>query len=655
MMVKRAAIDILLLFVGVTFGFSQIMENKIDDVRSSIITKPFDVLHYSLNARLAMVDSGFSGSMSVRCVIIQPTDTLWFHSVGLVFDSVRVNGNPVSYQFYPSTERFTIYLPRFFGVGETVLVYIKYVRDLSFRRFEERQGYYFYRPSWQPGFVLENIGYTMSEPFDARLWMPCFDDPSDKATCDITVTVPQGYVAGSNGTLINVTSQDSTTTFYWHENYPLTTYLMCITASKYSTFSHYYHKIINPSDSIEVKYYCWQADSAGSRFSAVLVFEKTALMIERFSRIYGEYPFEKYGMAVAYPFGAFGMEHQTLTTMHRSIISVANYPYYEDVIAHELAHQWWGNLVTCQSFADIWLNEGFASYSEALWREKEYGRASYYQKMRNFLIFNSTWQGAIYDPQSQGFPIFGSNVYHKGAWVLHMLRGVVGDTMFFTILANYRAAYGYSMATTANFQSVVNFTTGENYDWFFNQWIYGRGWPKYTFTTSWDPSDRKYFVTVAQTQDFLWPVFRMPIEFRVHTINGNRTYVVVDSLREQTFKFEPGTQPDSLQFDPQNIILKQVVTKPGIDNIPLNLVLYKNYPNPFNPETTIEFDIPHTTRVRLDVYDVLGRLVDTIMDEVKPVGTTRVRYGGEGLASGVYFVRLQAQELSRIAKMVIVR
>jgi len=648
-------LQIILICATLQPAATQILENKAPRAGIAATAKPYDVLHYAVDAKLGMIDNSFSGRMTITVLITQPTDTLWFHSVGLLFDSVRVEGLGAGYRFYPSDERVTIYPAIRFFVGETLTVFISYMRDPGFPRPEERQGYYYYQPSWQPGFVLANIGYTMSEPYDARLWMPCYDLPDDKATCDISVTVPQGYVAGSNGRLVAVATQGGLVQFRWQEEYPIATYLMCITASEYSTFSHFYHKISNSADSVEVKYYCWPEDSAGSSFSAVLAFQKTTLMMERFSRMFGEFPFEKYGMAVVYPFFAGAMEHQTLTSMHRSIVSVAGYPYYEYVIAHELAHQWWGDLVTCQSFADIWLNEGFASYAEALWNEAEYGNASYEQKMESFLVFNATWGGAIYDPESQGLPIFGSNVYHKAAWVMHMLRRLVGDSTFFNILENYRTAHAYSTATTSDFQSVVDSTTGQNYDWFFDEWIRGHGWPKYAYTSSWNAGTQTYSVDVSQVQDSLWPTFRMPLELRVFTPAGMIVYSVVDSLRFQTFEFRPVTRPDSLQFDPRNAILKQIVRQPGGDRIPEDFRLYQNYPNPFNPETTIEFDLPRTSRVRVDVLDLLGRRIDTILDELKPVGTVRLHYSGSGLASGVYFVRLQAGEVTRIKKMMILR
>lgn len=643
----------------VQFGKSSTRIPEVNHALGIYVSKPFDVLNYSLEARLAMVDSGFTGLMQIRCRITQPTDSLWFHALGLIFSSITVNGVPATFVMNRPSESFSVFLPRLFAIGETTLVEIAYQRDLSFRRFEERQGYYWYRKNYQPGLVPENIGYTFSEPYDARLWMPCFDDPSDKATCSIEITVPNGYTAASNGLLIETRfNPDSTTSFRWIERNQIATYLMVIAATRYSTFSHWYRKETAPAESLEVKYYMWQEDSAGTRWNAVQALGKTVRMMQVYSRLFGEYPFEKYGMATVYPFSYGGMEHQTLSTIHRSWLSVAGFPHNEDGIAHELAHQWWGNLVTCGTFADIWLNEGFASYAEALWREEEYSDSSTLQKMKNFRIFDGSWRRAMYDPVGQGLPLFNGSVYYKGAWVLHMLRNMIGDSLFFAVLRNYRTAYSYGTAITSQFQQIVNATTGNNYDWFFGQWVFGRGWPVLAMSQSWDPNTRSLSVTVYQRQDTLWPTFRLPLEIHVFASGSRTSFRVVDTLRTQTFVFALPTKPDSLQLDPQNLILRQLTTPPpgsGGDPLPERFVLYQNYPNPFNPWTVIEYDVPTTSRVSLEVYDVLGRIITTLVDEVKAVGSHRIRLPSDGLASGVYLVRLKTNQTVLTRKMIILR
>ncbi len=655
---KKLFINLLLILWAVLFAQSQDFfrvgkfetQSVLDKTFPKYLSKPFDVLHYKLDANLAMEDSSFSGTMKMKVLITNPTDSLTMHSVGLVFTSLKVNSNQAAYQFYPTAETFTIYLGRTFVASETVEVEINYYRNLAFLRSPNRQGYYWFRRNpGAPNNIEENIGYTMSEPSDARLWMPCYDDPSDKVTCEINATVPQGYQAGSNGLLVAVSQNgDNTITYRWREDSPITTYLMVITASKYSKFSQYYRRVTNPSDSIEIVNYMWQMDSAGTTWNAVKAFEKVPQMMEVYSRMFGEYPFTKYGHAVAYPFHYEGMEHQTLSTIHRRWISVGAYPFYEDWIAHELVHQWWGNLVTCETWKDIWLNEGFATYSEMLWREFAYGIQSRDELLNRYTRFtDGSWKYAIYDPEGQGIKLFTGNVYQKAGWVLHMLRNVVGDSAFFKILHNYRDAHYYGTATTQDFIDAVNTTTGLNYDWFFNQWIYGKGWLKYASQTSWDSNNNLFTVTVQQQQDVTWPTYKMPLEIKLFWAGRDSTVTVLDSLRLQSFSFIFDTRPDSIQLDPKNKILNQidpVFTFVDDDLLKHGFKLYQNYPNPFNPKTNISYQLSTASYVTLKIYDLLGREIETLVDGLNEAGSQSVEWNAKsasgGLPSGIYFYRL---------------
>jgi aminopeptidase N len=607
--------------------------------------QPYDVLHYKLDASLGMVDGSFSGVMTITLLMkVNSPSSIWFHSLGLIFNSITVNDTVVGFSLDSPNERIRLEMPRIYPAGETLSVKLAYQRDILYPRLDSRQGYYWYAK--RDSTVLENIGYTMSEPSDAKRWIPCYDDPSDKATCEIDIKVPAGYVAASNGTLTSIINLDSVVIFRWREDHPIATYLMCITASKYSTFSDYYHKVTNENDSLEVKYYVWQNDSAGTKYNAVQAFSKVTNMLRVYSTIFGEYPFEKYGMAAVYPFYFGGMEHQTMTSIHRSWLSVRGYPNNEDGIAHELSHEWWGDMVTCESFKDIWLNEGFASFAEALWREHEYGKSEYDRKMRNFLTFSSDWTHNIYDPVGQGQPLFGSAQYHKGAWVMHMLRYVLGDSIFFKSLENYRTAFGYSTASTQDLNTIVNMTSGGNYDWFFNQWIFGPGWPTYAISVAWNDSTSRYDLHLQQVQTS-YPFFKMPIEIRVSSQGYDSVYVGWDSLSYQVFPLQ--AQVDSFRFDPFNHILKKVQSSVLISPA---YELLQNYPNPFKASTRIVYTLPKSQPVVLKVFDVLGREIKTLVNKTQDIGSQTVILDAAGLSTGIYFYKLQTPERTLTRKMI---
>ncbi len=622
--------------------------------------KPYNVLHYKLDANLAMIDSNFSGTMKITALITSPTDSLSFNSFGLTFSSLKVNDSSASYKFYPLLETFSVYLPRTYHPAETLEVKINYSRDLTINRTWNRHGYYWYRKGSQFG-IEENVGYTMSEPIDARRWMPCNDDQADKATCEINATVPVGYTAGSNGLLLGIDNNpDMTVTYRWREDLPITTYLMVITASKYSEYTQHYKRVTNPTDSIEIKNYIWRVDSAGTTWNAVQAFSKVPRMMEVLSNLFGEYPYAKYGHAVVYPFYYEGMEHQTLSTLHRGWLSVNAYPFYDDWIAHELAHQWWGNLVTCRTWPDIWLNEGFATYSEMLWREFNYGILSRDTLLKRYTLFNdASWQYAIYDPVSQGLNLFTGNVYHKAAWVLHMLRYLVGDPAFFTILHNYRDAHYHSSASTQDFINVVNSVTRKNYNWFFDQWIFGKGWLKLAYTTGWDSQNNNFTINLFQEQNLSWPTYKMPFDIKIFFQGYDSTVTVWDSLRIQNYNFIFPQQPDSIRIDPGNKVLKQIVQPSASvdeDLINFGFKLYQNYPNPFNSKTQIRFKILDSGLISLAVYDVLGRIVSVISEnELYKPGDYEKSFDADNLGSGIYFYQLKVNNHISTKKMLLIR
>lgn len=596
--------------------------------------QPFDMLRYRLDLRLAMTTDALEGTCEMTMRLKRNVDSLVLNSVGLALDTIRVDGDRKQAAIDTARETFTIFLNGTRTAGETLRVSIDYRRLQGYRRPSSRQGYYFFRDTIG---LPANLGYTFSEPSDARFWFPCYDEPWEKATAELNLTVPTGYVAASNGRLLGTTNNgNGTTTWHWRQDQPITTYLMCMTVSRFSVSHLAYIK--STGDTIPLQYYAWNAPPFVDSAWTAGFLPTVRHMITAYASLFGEYPFDKYGMTAIVPFGYLGMEHQTLTTMNRYFATS------QRVVSHELAHQWWGDDVTCGTWMDIWLNEGFATYSEALWREYVGGPDSLKKYMRDTLATFQfvSWQGAVYDPVGQGYNLFDQVVYTKAAWVLHTLRGVVGDSTFFRILRAYRSNYQGMSAITAELNAVADSIVGSNMSWFFDQWIYGRGWPKYASRFSW--SVDTLTLTIQQQQDATWPTFRMPMRVRAHHGAQYTDFVVWDSLRVQTFRLPLSVQPDSVVLDPDGWILKQVVAFSDVaeeNERPEQFRLYQNFPNPFNPATTIRFRL-HTAGVTtLRVYDVLGKEVATLVDETLPAGEHAVRFDGSTFASGVYCYRLR--------------
>ncbi len=397
---------------------------------------------------------------------------------------------------------------------------------------------------------------SLSEPYYAYSWWPCKDgdvnlpgDNSDKATMDFTITTPNNFVVPANGVLQSVTPLSGNRNQYaWASQYPIATYLVAFAASNYTTWTKNY---VHPGGTMPVEFFIYpEFDNAGNR----LGWEKATDMMTVFRPLFGEYPFinEKYGI-YNFPFSG-GMEHQTMTGQSS---------FGENLTSHELAHQWWGDNVTCKTWQDIWLNEGFATYGEVLWLEFRTGvqdPAAYQSAILSRTPTNVS--GTVYVPAStmDVNRIFnGDFSYRKGAWVLHQLRHVVGETTFFQIIADYRAAYEGSAATTDDFAAVAEDAYGEDLTWFFDQWVYQPGAPGYRF--GWDSINvdgAEYLhVKIEQTQTSPYPnVFTMPVDI-VATVGGSpQTLMVWNDARTQRFVLPVSEAPSAVQFDPQQWILR---------------------------------------------------------------------------------------------------
>ncbi len=351
--------------------------------------------------------------------------------------------------------------------------------------------------------------YTLSEPWYGYTWWPNKDDNGDKSTFDINTTVPDTMKVVSNGLLLGTdVIAGNKLRFRWHTNYPTAPYLASIAATVYNTWTSTYNY---PGGTMPVQFWIWpESDTVANRTA----WGNCINMLGTYAPIFGVYPFkdEKYGI-YQFTFGG-GMEHQTCTGMGG---------FWESVNAHELAHQWWGDMVTCANWQDIWLNESFATYSEALWSERKTGGsfALYKTTMAGRRPTNTSGTVYCYDITDPNRIFSTSYTYNKGAWALHMLRKIVGDTIFFNCLSAYRNSFQFKAATTDDFINTCEQVYGQDLNWFFDKTVYGGGVPIYQWAWQTKTSNGKNYllVNVKQTQSATYGVFSMPIDIRP-TIGG---------------------------------------------------------------------------------------------------------------------------------------
>ncbi|MEA3287843.1 MAG: M1 family aminopeptidase [Candidatus Marinimicrobia bacterium] len=552
-------------------------------------------------------------------------------SSNMTVDSVYLNGAV----FNHASDVLSITLDGSYDPGESVAVGVAYhghPLESGFQAFEFGTQY-----SAAGGIPMIS---TLSEPYGARSWWPCKDVPTDKAdSVRISITVDEELTAVANGLLASETDNgDGTKTWVWEHRYPITTYLVSLAISEYEYWNDTFH--FTDGDSMLLEYWMYPTYATTNNVDR---WNLTASMIDIYSEAYGKYPFseEKYGMA---QFGWGGaMEHQTCSSMGAS---------GENTIAHELAHQWWGDLVTCSNFHHIWINEGFATYSEALYWGAKNGEDAYHAHMASK---DNNYQGSIYRSDTTNvWSIFNYIVYGKGAWTLHMLRHVIGDENFFETLAQYRDTYQFSHASTENFQEVAEIVWGQDLEWFFDQWIYGTGKPWYDWWWSASPVDEfgssEITVHIDQVQGSFQPTFKMPIDLHFSGFNGDTTLVIWDSLRSQTFSMVLDFEPSDISFDPEVWIHKSAEQVAGLTDRglqPGEFHLLGAYPNPFNAAVTIPYIVNSHFKGALVIYDLRGAEVYTQPLTHQASGQYQLSWNGQNavgqsLASGIYIARIHA-------------
>lgn len=505
--------------------------------RMTTLQEAIDVGYYQIRLTIdpSYITGSVNGSVTIQGRILDAgVDTLQLDlSHFLTADSVKTAG--ISIPFAHQEDLLSIALPTPDSFAEFGVVIYYHGRP-------QRQGYGSFALGTHNG---KPTVATLSEPFYARSWWPCKDHPSDKAdSVDMIVTIRNDLIVVSNGSLVSIVDNgDGSRTTHWHESYPIATYLVSLAIADYYAYS----------DTLRYQDYTMPIDFFHYGEPDNTVRGRNALvkdMIAAFSDLFGTYPFirEKYGHA-QFNFGG-GMEHQTCTSLGS---------FGEWVIAHELGHQWWGDLVTCGSWHDIWLNEGFASYSEALWEEHKGGLPMLHATMAGF---EASWDTtAIYDrlyveDTTVIEQIFNWREYRKGAWVLHMLRYHIGDSAFFQTLRQYGIDHQYGSALTADFQRIAEQQSGRDLEPFFYQWIYQGGQPDYHYSywTGADDSGTALCLRLEQTQQGFNP-FRTDVDARFFFADTSVTIRLENTSTIQDFAFHFPDSPDSCLIDPDNWIL----------------------------------------------------------------------------------------------------
>ncbi|MEZ4502620.1 MAG: M1 family aminopeptidase [Dehalococcoidia bacterium] len=431
-----------------------------------------------------------------------------------------------------------------------------------------RRGVYFNAPD--PGYPdRPSQIWTQGQPEDAPYWFPCFDYPGEKATTELIATVPQGWFALSNGRLDSVShdGRRRRSTYHWVQDVPHPAYLVTLTASEFEVVED------EPAGDVPVQYYGPKGTGADLRRA----FGRTPAMIRYFAEKIGvPYPYAKYATVAIHDFTWGGMENTSATTMTDALLHDERaHPDFveaaDGITAHELAHQWFGDLVTCREWSHGWLNESFATYFDALWIEHDRGYDDYRyeitQDAKAYLeedaqdyrrpMVQATYHGPI--------DVFDRHLYERGGVILDMLRWILGDEGWWAAINHYVTTHAGGDAVTPELQRAIEAATGRNLDWFFDQWVWKGGHPEFKATYSWDNEHKLATIKLSQTQkpEGLTSIYRTPLDIAALTLRGLQTFRVEVTEAEHTFVLPLDSEPRYVAIDPAGRVLKTLDFAPG--------------------------------------------------------------------------------------------
>jgi aminopeptidase N len=524
----------------------------------------YDVQHYTIRVSFDAQKKTVYGDTTVKLTPLGPAlSSVDLDAVGMRFTSVRFEGAASELQYKIGDGTVNVQLGRTYQPGEIISIRLKYTI------IDPKKGVFFIPAATRDGLRRPAQIWTQNEPEDGRYWFPSFDFPSDKATSEEFITVQKGETAIGNGALIeNKTNPDGTVTFHYRMDVPYSTYLTSFVVGNFSRLS-------DKHGSIPLGFYTYRDRER----VAGIAFSRTQQMMAAFESVTGfSFPYPKYDQVMVSGFDEIdGMENITATTLADSKIFFAEFsfgrPLVDDLVSHELAHSWFGNMVTCRNWSELWLNEGFATFMEAIWRERFSGRDAYLRKLladrEEFVTADAiakshhALQNMSAKPDNS---LFDATTYQKGSLVLHMLRETVGDQAFWKAVNLYLNRHKFDTVVSSDLVAAMEEASGQKLDWFFSQWVYAQGYPRLEIQQKFDASTLTSQITVTQTQrseadNVAAYRFALPIE--LSTSGGPIKETLAISKRSETFSIKVPSPPTKLTVDPsEKIILKSVKIVP---------------------------------------------------------------------------------------------
>lgn len=591
----------------------------------SVVPNNYDIIHQTLAFETDPAIKYINGYVATTFIPASSINEIYFDcSNSLIVDSVYYNGSSITFAQQPGNALLITFPTNLTaGTEYIVTVYYQGVPDNSGMGSFANETHNSVPVSW-----------TLSEPYGAKDWWPCKQSLNDKIdSIDIIITTPIAYRAGSNGVIVSETTTATKRTIHWKHRFPIPAYLVAFAATNYAVYTDVIP--VNATDTIFSLNYVYPENLTNAQTRTQAIHG----MFNVFNEIGGVYPYisEKYGH-MEFNWGG-GMEHTTMSSMGGFDVGL---------MAHELAHQWFGNMITCASWVDIWLNEGFASYLTGIVRERNYPNSWMQWRLANKNLVLSQPGGSVKvnDTTDQN-RIFDSRLtYSKGGYILHQLRWILGDEDFFQAVYNYAhdPALRHNYATTPDLIAHFEAVSGKNLAYYFEDWYEGEGFPVYDIVWSQNALN-KVTIQLDQTPTHSSvSFFELPIPIRFRNNNKDTIVVFNHTTNGQTFEAQLDFTATALDFDPELWTLarlNQAVLSVN-ENSALEVVVF---PNPAIDKVYVKFQQAHEIQ-SVSLVDYAGKIVWRQHD----VTTDNLSIAVDQLAAGMYIIQIQLKDFHTIIK-----
>lgn len=596
----------------------------------SVASPNFNVSFYRCEWEVDPAVRFIRGRVTAYFTITNPTNTITYDlHVALQVDSILFNGKITGFQ-HTANHALTILLPQILTLNHTDSIHIFY------RGVPADEGFGSFTTSLQSG---TPVMWTLSEPYGSKDWWPCKNGLNDKAdSIDILITHPELYRSSSNGLLVNQWNHNGKTTAYWKHRYPITSYLVAIAVTNYV----YYQETARIGNTLmPVRMYAYPSHADYFRGPTHIA----RVFLEILSPLFGPYPFLKESYSQTQFGRGGGIEHQTNSFIANN---------FNQLIVHELGHQWFGNKVTCGSWEDIWLNEGFAQYMQFIYVEhmEPQNKILHLNTYRSMVVRFPGGSVKVNDTSNANRIFDGRLSYAKASFLVHMIRWKLGDSLFFKALQKYldNPLLSYGTARTADLQRNLEEVSGQTFTAFFKNWYEGEGHPNYQ--VQWTRNNNNW-VKIRINQTTSHPsvaFFEMPVPIRLKGGGKDTTVVLNHTQNGQDFWVKPGFTPDSVFFDPEVWLLSgtNTVTKlPAASETENEITIY---PNPGPDKWHVSIKNPTGKQVSIQMFNTAGQLL--LRKETGLTGRDEIiEIPANQMAAGVYLLRITGEGFNLARKV----